>query len=52
MLLEHPRGNYHFLRGIDPYSCGVVANPGYEIIHATLNSPFPGEKVSSESPHT
>lgn len=44
MLLEHPRGNYHFLRGIDPYSCGVVANPGYEIIHATLEQSLPWRK--------
>ncbi len=41
MLLEHPRGNYRFLRGIDPYSCGVIANPGYEIVHATLEQPLP-----------
>ncbi len=44
MLIEHPRGNYHFLRGIDPYSCGVVANPGYEIIHATLERSLPWEQ--------
>ena len=41
MLLAHPRGNYHFLRGIDPYSCGVVADSGYEIVHATLGESLP-----------
>jgi hypothetical protein len=41
MLLAHPRGNYHFLRGIDPYSCGVVADSGYEIVHATLDESLP-----------
>ncbi len=44
MLLAHPHGNYHFLRGIDPYSCGVVADPGYEIVHATLAEPLPWQK--------
>ncbi len=44
MLLAHPRGNYHFLRGIDPYSCGVIADPGYEIIHATLAQSLPWQQ--------
>ncbi|MEE3234336.1 MAG: RidA family protein [Candidatus Latescibacterota bacterium] len=39
MLIQHPSGNYHFLKGIDPYSCGVVANQGFEIIHAKLSAP-------------
>ena len=41
MLLANPRGGYHFLSGIDPYSCGVVADPGHEVIHATLRTPLP-----------
>jgi len=44
MLLAHPSGNYHFLSGIDPYSCGVIADPGYEIIHATLAEPLPWQQ--------
>jgi hypothetical protein len=35
----HPLGNYRFLRGIAPYSCGVVSLPGYEIIHVTFQEP-------------
>ena len=41
MLIAHPRGHYHFLQGIDPYSCGVVADAGYEIIHVALARPLP-----------
>jgi hypothetical protein len=36
MLTPNPYGNYHFLPGGDPYSSGVVADPGYEIVHVTL----------------
>ena len=39
MLIANPQGHYHFLKGIDPYSCGVVADPGYEIVFVTLRSP-------------
>ncbi len=39
MLIDNPGGNYRFLTGIAPYSCGVVALPGYEIIHVTLHQP-------------
>ena len=39
MLIANPHGHYHFLKGIDPYSCGVVADPGYEIVFVTLRSP-------------
>lgn len=38
-LTDHPTGNYRFLPGIAPYSCGVVASPGYEIVHVTLRQP-------------
>lgn len=41
MLLDNVSGNYRFLTGIAPYSCGVVAMPGYEIIHVTLRQPIP-----------
>lgn len=32
-LIDHPIGNYRFLPGIAPYSCGAVAPPGFEIVH-------------------
>ena len=38
-LTGHPTGNYRFLPGIAPYSCGVVSSPGYEIVHVTLQRP-------------
>jgi hypothetical protein len=41
MLIPHPSGSYQFLQGIDPYSCGVVAEAGYEIVHATLARHLP-----------
>jgi hypothetical protein len=41
MLLANPRGHYRFLKGIDPYSCGVVADPGFEIVHIILENPLP-----------
>ena len=41
MLIGHPHGHYHFLQGIDPYSCGVIADPGYEIVHVTLSRALP-----------
>ena len=40
-LVDHPSGNYRFLPGIAPYSCGAVAVAGYEIAHVTLNQPLP-----------
>jgi hypothetical protein len=39
-LVHHPVGNYSFLPGISPYSCGVVADPGYEVVHVTLDEPL------------
>ena len=41
MLIANPRGNYHFLKGIDPYSCGVVADSGSEIVHVVLEQALP-----------
>lgn len=40
-LVHHSTGGYRFLPGIAPYSCGVVSSPGYEIIHATFQTPVP-----------
>lgn len=40
-LIDHPAGNYRFLPGIAPYSCGVVSSPGFEIVHATFQQPLP-----------
>jgi hypothetical protein len=41
MLIQNPKGNYSFLRGISPYSAGAVAAPGYQIEHARLASAVP-----------
>ena len=38
-LIDHPAGDYQFLPGISPYSCGVVARPGFEIVHVALRQP-------------
>ena len=40
-LIDCPDGGYRFLPGIEPYSSGVVAMPGHEIVHATLQAPVP-----------
>jgi hypothetical protein len=40
-LLDHPAGNYRFLPGIAPYSCGAVSVPGFEIVHAVFQQPLP-----------
>ena len=37
MLVSNKRGNYSFVRGIAPYSAGVVAEPGFEIVHVRLS---------------
>jgi hypothetical protein len=41
MLRPNPRGNYHYLPGSEPYSSGVIADPGYEVVHVTLLRPLP-----------
>jgi hypothetical protein len=41
MLLHNPKGNYWFLKGIAPYSAGVVAAEGFEIVHARFLQPVP-----------
>jgi hypothetical protein len=43
-LTDNPKGNYRFLTGIAPYSSGVVAAPGYEIVHVTLLQPLPYQR--------
>lgn len=40
-LVRHPGGDYLFLPGIAPYSCGVASPPGFEIVHVTLDRPVP-----------
>jgi hypothetical protein len=40
-LIDHPDGNYRFLPGIAPYSCGAVSVSGFEIVHAVLQRPLP-----------
>ncbi len=40
MLIDNPHGNYRFLTGIAPYSSGVVAMPGFEIVHINLLQPI------------
>lgn len=40
-LVPVPAGGFAFLPGIDPYSSGVVAAAGHEIVHATLQAPPP-----------
>src|SRR5438067_1140279 len=48
-LMDHPTGNYQFLpiatapriTGAAPFSSGVRALPGYEIVHATFQVPLP-----------
>jgi hypothetical protein len=34
-------GNYRFIPGIPPFSSGVVATPGCQVVHATLRAPMP-----------
>jgi hypothetical protein len=41
VLVPYPKGNYSFLRGIAPYSAGVRADAGYEIVHVRLQRASP-----------
>jgi hypothetical protein len=41
MLLPNRNGGYSFLRGIGPYSAGVVAAPGFAIEHVRLSHAVP-----------
>jgi hypothetical protein len=38
------KGNYEFLPGIAPFSSGVVAMSGYQVVHVTLRRPMPYKK--------
>lgn len=40
-LTANSEAGYRFLAGIEPYSSGVIAEPGWEIVHATLARPLP-----------
>jgi len=40
-LLPGPDPSYRFLPGGEPYSSGVVATAGWEVVHATLQAPVP-----------
>ncbi len=42
-LIENKRGNYSFLKGLGPYSAGVIASPGYEVEHVRLKPARPLE---------
>jgi hypothetical protein len=44
MLAENISGNYSFIRGIGPFSSGVIARPGFEIVHAALKPFVPLEQ--------
>jgi hypothetical protein len=37
MLVGNKAGNYSFLKGIAPYSAGVIAETGFEIVHVRLS---------------
>jgi hypothetical protein len=41
VLVTNDAGNYSFLRGIAPYSAGVIAADGHEIVHARFLRPLP-----------
>ena len=40
-LIRHPAGQYRFLAGVEAFSAGAVAEPGHEIVHATLQAGVP-----------
>lgn len=42
--MQNPKGGYYFLTGIAPYSSGVAAMPGHEIVHVILRDPPPYRK--------
>jgi len=41
MRIENRAGGYSFLKGISPYSAGVIASPGFEIEHVRLERALP-----------
>ncbi len=40
IVIENPKGNFHFVQGSGPYSSGAVASDGYEVVHAIFQ-PMP-----------
>ena len=40
-LITHPAGDYQFLSGIAPYSSGVIASQGHQIVHIRFRRPPP-----------
>src|SRR6266851_2658232 len=44
MRIENRAGGYSFLKGISPYSAGVVASPGFDIEHVRLEHTLPLER--------
>src|SRR5436309_4811496 len=40
-LRDVSAGNFRFLPGIPPFSSGVVAMSGFQVVHATLRAPIP-----------
>ncbi len=36
MLHHNSLGNYRFLQGIEPYSCGVIADKNFELVRVTM----------------
>ncbi len=44
MRIEDRAGGYSFLKGISPYSAGVIASPGFEIEHVRLERALPLER--------
>jgi len=41
MLVSNPKGGYSFVKGIAPYSAGVVASADFEIERARMDKPIP-----------
>jgi hypothetical protein len=44
-LIHQPQGDYLFVPGISPYSCGVVSAPGFEIAHVTFRRPVAYHRI-------
>lgn len=40
MLIDNPSGGFSFLNGIEPYSCGVRADTGHEMVRVTFKGPI------------
>jgi hypothetical protein len=41
MLVQNRKGQYSFIKGIAPYSGGVVARPGHEVVHVRFARALP-----------